>query len=153
MAGWPSVLLSAELGDLTEDVRKLFQELGPPSGGRGAAGDCVPPVDVLETDEAIEVLVDLPGVAVSSIRVLLKGPVLLIAGEKWVTGPGAGAGGYHLVERASGRFARAVRLTTAIDGSKTRATLLNGELRVTLPRLGDRRGRGLAIPIETPTPK
>ena len=153
MAGWPSVLLSAEIGDLADDVRKLFQELGPPAGGRGAAGDCVPPIDVLETDEAIEVLVDLPGVPASSVRVLVKGPVLLVAGEKWVTGPGAGTGGYHLVERGSGRFARAVRLTTAFDGSKARATLLNGELRVTLPRIGERRGRGVPIAIETPSPK
>jgi HSP20 family protein len=151
MAGWPTVLLSAELGDLAEDVRRLFQELGSPAGGRGAAGDCVPPVDVLETDEAFEVLMDLPGVPAASIRILLKGSVLIIAGEKWVAGPAAGAGGYHLVERASGRFARVVRLNTPIDGSKARARLTGGELRVTLPRLPERRGRGLEIPVEVPS--
>src|SRR5690606_13326204 len=62
MAGWPTVLLSAELGDLAEDVRRLFQELGVPAGGRAAAGDCIPPIDVLESDDAFEVLMDVPGV-------------------------------------------------------------------------------------------
>src|SRR5690606_25546140 len=140
------------LGDLAEDVRRLFQELGVPTGGRSAAGDCIPPIDVLETDEAFEVLMDVPGAPAESIRVLLKGTVLVIAGEKWVAGPAAGAGGYHLVERASGRFARVIRLTAPVDASRARARLVQGELRVTLPFLPERRGLGLEIPVETPAP-
>ena len=147
MPAWPSVLHAAELGDLSEDVRRLLQELRG-CGPRGhAGGDCQPPLDVVETDEAVEVLLDLPGVSPESVRVLLKGAVVVIAGEKWVQGPGAGGSGYHLVERASGRFARAVRLSGAFDGSAVRASLINGELRVTLPKLADRRGRGLAVPV------
>ncbi len=43
MVGWPSVLLTAELGDLADDVRKLFQELSRGTPGRAtAAGDCQP---------------------------------------------------------------------------------------------------------------
>ncbi len=153
MTAWPSVLHSAELGDLADDVRRLLQELGSAAGGRStAAGDCVPPLDVIETDEAVEVLLDIPGVAASSLRVLLKGSVVLIAGEKWVAGPGAGSGGYHLVERGSGRFARAVRVSGAFDGSRVRAALANGELRITLPKLSDRRGGSVVVPIDVPTP-
>jgi HSP20 family protein len=149
MAAWPSALLSAELGDLAEDVRRLFHELGQASGARGAtAGDCLPPLDVLETDDSVQVLVDLPGVEASAVRVLLKGDVVLIAGAKWAAGPAAGTGGYHLVERGSGRFARAVRLHGAFDGARVRAVLTDGELRITLPKQGERRGRGLAIPVE-----
>lgn len=149
MAAWPSVLHSAELGDLTEDARRLLQELGGAAGGRAAAGDCVPPLDVIETDEAVEILLDVPGVTASSLRVLMKGSVVLIAGEKWVAGPGPGTGGYHLVERGSGRFARAVRVSGAFEGSRVRATLSDGELRITLPKLADRRGTGLVVPIES----
>ncbi len=112
--GWPGVLLSGELGDLTEDVRRLFQELGHASAGRAtAAGDCLPPLDVLETDETLQILMDLPGVPATGVRVLIKGSVVLVAGEKWADSPGPGAGGYHLVERGSGRFARAVRADAA----------------------------------------
>ena len=153
MTAWPSVLHAAELGDLTEDVRRLLQELGATSGSRStAAGDCVPPLDVLETDEALEILLDVPGVAASSLRVLLKGSVVLIAGEKWVAGAGPGTGGYHLVERGSGRFARAVRVSGAFDGSRVRATLIDGELRITLPKLADRRDTGTIVPIDS-TPR
>jgi len=150
MTVWPSVLHSGELDDLTEDVRRLLQELAATSSSRStAAGDCVPPLDVVETDEAVEILLDVPGVTATSLRVLLKGSVVLIAGEKWVTGPGPGTGGYHLVERGSGRFARAVRLSGAFEASRVRATLADGELRITVPKLTDRRGTGLSVPIES----
>lgn len=149
MTAWPSVLHSAELGDLTEDVRRLLQELGAAPGGRTtAAGDCVPPLDVIESDESVEILMDVPGVSASSLRVIIKGSVVLIAGQKWVAGPGPGTGGYHLVERGSGRFARAVRVSGAFEGSRVRAVVTGGELRITLPKLSDRRGNGLVVPIE-----
>ncbi len=157
MTAWPSVLHSAELGDLTEDVRRLLQELGATtSASRStAAGDCVPPLDVIETDEAVEILLDVPGVTASSLRVLLKGSVVLIAGEKWVTGPGPGTGGYHLVERGSGRFARAVRVSGAFEGSRVRATLTDGELRITAAEAGrsPRHGSGRAHRIDSPRMK
>ena len=147
MPAWPSVLQSAELGDLADDVRRLWQELSA-AGPRGhVAGDCQPPLDVIETDDAVEVLLDLPGVAPESVRVLLKGAVVLIAGEKWVQGQAAGAGGYHLGERASGRFASAVRVAGAFDGADVRATLADGELRVRLPKLADRRGKAMVVPV------
>jgi HSP20 family protein len=97
---------------------------------------------------------DLPGVPANGVRVLIKGNVVLVAGEKWADAPASGAGGYHLVERGSGRFARAVRVTGAFDGSKVRATLSGGELRITLPKLSDRRGRAIEVPVTggSPTP-
>jgi HSP20 family molecular chaperone IbpA len=91
---------------------------------------------------------DLPGVPVASVKVLLKGDVVLVAGEKWAGSPGVRTGGYHLVERGSGRFARAVRVAGAFDGSRVSATLVGGELRVTLPKLGERRGRGVQVSIK-----
>ena len=64
--------------------------------------------------------------------------------------PAAGAGGYHLVERASGRFARAVRVAGAFDGASVRATISEGELRIRLPKLVDRRGQATAVPVTRP---
>ena len=151
MVGWPSVLLTAELGDLADDVRKLFQELSRGGPSRpAAAGDCQPPLDVLETDDSVRILMDIPGVAPNAVRVLLKGEVVLIAGEKWADAPGVGAGGHHLVERGSGRFARAVRVSGAFNGAAVTAVLVAGELSITLPKLTDRRGHGREIPVTVP---
>lgn len=110
----------------------------------------MPVVDVFETERAVEIVLDLPGVAVDAIRVLFKSGVLLIVGEKERPDVSQrGPASFHLVERDFGRFARAVRIKTSIDGSQARARLTNGELRVVLPRITERRGTGLVIPIES----
>jgi HSP20 family protein len=140
--------MTPELGDLTDDVRRLFEELERTGahGRSSVAGQCSPALDVLETDETIELVMDLPGVPGSAVRVLLKGGVVIVAGEKVPLSPEA-SGDYHLVERGSGRFARAVRITSAFDGARAAASLVKGELRVVLPRIHDRRARARSLPI------
>jgi HSP20 family protein len=117
------------------------------------AGECMPVVDVFETERAIEIVVDLPGVKADSVRILFKAGVVLIVGEKERPDLSKRApASFHLVERDFGRFARAVRVNAAIDGSQARAKLLSGELRIVLPRLKERRGGGMLVPIESPSP-
>ena len=148
MPAWPSVLLMPEIGELTDDVRQLFQELESANPPSAVAGQCNPALDVLETDETIEIVMDLPGVRTSGVRVLLKGNVVVIAGEKVPAGPDTPCD-YHLVERGSGRFARAVRVSTAFDGGRAEASLAAGELRVVLPKIHDRRDEPRPLAITT----
>jgi len=54
---------------------------------------------------------------------------------------------FHLVERAFGRFARAIRLNGAFDLEHAQASLVDGEVTVVLPKLEERRGRTHRIPI------
>ena len=54
---------------------------------------------------------------------------------------------FHLVEREFGRFARAVRLTGAFDVQNSRGSVANGELRIVLPKMPDRRGRAQRIAV------
>jgi HSP20 family protein len=94
-------------------------------------------------------VLDLPGVAADALRILFKAGVLLIVGEKERPDlTRRGPASFHLVERDFGRFARAVRVNAAIDGSQAKARLANGELRVVLPRIAERRGTGLLIAVE-----
>jgi HSP20 family molecular chaperone IbpA len=69
---------------------------------------------------------------------------VLIAGEK-AARRARRESSFHLVERGYGRFARVVRLGRACDTSKARATLVNGELRVSIPKIAER--RSISIPI------
>ena len=114
------------------------------------AGECMPGVDVFETEKSVEIVLDLPGVAADCVRVLFKAGVVLVVGEKERPDFSKRApASFHLVERDFGRFARAVRVTAAIDGAKAHARLHHGELRIVLPRIKERRGSGLLVPIET----
>ncbi|HXE79557.1 MAG TPA: Hsp20/alpha crystallin family protein [Vicinamibacterales bacterium] len=144
----PAAVLTPDVGDLSEDVHRLFLDIERTTGRRGAAGQCTPPLDVLETDEVVEVIVDLPGVTRDSVRVLLKGNVIVVAGEKETDAREAqDVRAFHLVERVYGRFARAIRVLAAFDGARGRAILANGELRISLPKIHDRRGQPRIVPI------
>lgn len=141
-----AVVLPLETGEFGDDVRRIFLELGRTFGLEGLRGECSPAVDVYETDETIEISMDLPGVDADAVRIVVKGNAVLIAGEK-APRRGRGDSNFHLVERGFGRFARNIRLATSFDAGRARATLRLGELRVTLPKLAERRGAPIRIPI------
>lgn len=134
--------------ELAGDVRELFEELAASlrHDQRASSGECHPTLDVLETDETVQVIVDVSGVPADALRLLFRAGVLVVAGEK-APAPAAGPRTFHLVEREFGRFARAVRLTGAFDLANSRATLRDGELTVLLPKIVERRGQPHRIPV------
>jgi HSP20 family protein len=139
---------SAEAPDIADDIRSLFADLAASlrHEQRAYSGEWEPPLDVFETDQAVEILVDLSGVPKEAIRVLFRNGVVIVAGEK-APPPGQPDQAFHLVEREFGRFARVVRLSGAYDIGRSHATLENGELSIVLTKVADRRGRAHRISI------
>jgi HSP20 family protein len=134
------VRVYVERRELPEDLQQLL-EAGT------VAVEFTPPIDVLETGAAIQVVLDLPGVEARQIEVVFSSNVLLITGEKTPAVPGQEDAAFHVAERGFGRFARAVGLEGAFDAGKALATLKDGELRIVVPRLADRRGGRIRIPV------
>src|SRR6185295_9393426 len=141
-----AVAFPSEIGDFAEEVRRIFAELGRAFGAESLAGECSPPIDVYETDDAVEIAVDLPGVEASSVRVMGKGDNILVAGEK-APRRARRESSFHLVERGYGRFARVIRLTRACDTARARASFAAGVLRVSVPKIADRRAVAITIAI------
>ncbi len=142
--------VSSDVGDVSPDVRRLFEELARqrPERRHQLTGECLPLLDVFETVDAFDLLLDLPGVPASNLRILVKAGIVIIAGEKDRPDQSArGHASFHLVERDFGRFARAVRVHASIDAAKATATLRDGELRVRLPKLNERRGQAIMVPV------
>jgi HSP20 family protein len=143
-----SFLPTAESRELSEDIRNLFEDLAASltHEQRAYSGECHPALDVLETDTAIEIVVDVCGVQPDALRVLFRGGVVIVAGEKAPTSTTDGQT-YHLVEREFGRFARAVQLKGAFDIQNARASAADGELTIVLPKVAERRGTGHRIRV------
>ena len=143
-----SFIPSAEARELTDDVRELFEDLAAnlPHEMRAYSGECHPTLDVLETDEAVEVVVDVSGIPANALRVLFRAGVLLIAGEKAAPRTSEDQT-FQLVEREFGRFARAVRVNGAFNIPGASASLEDGELTIVLPKLIDRRDQSHRIPV------
>ncbi len=147
------LLLASESRELSGEISRMFDDIAHGVGHRLAAGETAPPLDVLETPTSVEIHMDLPGVRARELRVLIKNGVVIVAGEKTAPDANARSGGsFHLVERGFGRFARAVRLTGAFDGSRAKATIKSGELRIEIPKLEERRGREIVVPIDEIAP-
>jgi HSP20 family protein len=140
--------LPIDAGDLAADARRLLLELDarlPDSGG--ATGECRPALDIVETTGAIEVIVDVPGVPPEALRVSIRRNTVLIVGVKLPRITDAAAR-FHVAERSFGRFARAARIGGAVDTSRAKASVSGGQLRVVLPRIADRRGQVIDVPVE-----
>lgn len=145
------LLLTSESRDLAGEIARLLDDVARSIGRHVPAGETTPAVDVVETDSTVEIDVDLPGVQADEVRVIIKNGVVIVAGEKLAQDAGQRAdANFHLVERGFGRFARAVRLTGAFDAGRAHATLEDGELRIVIPKIADRRGREIAVPISQP---
>jgi HSP20 family protein len=139
-----------DITDVADDVRALLGEIDKELADAGKLrGECRPSLDVVETATAVEVLVDVPGLAASSIRVLMRRNVLLVVGAK-APALGERPKRVHVAERNYGRFARTVRVDAAVDATHATASLRAGQLRVVLPRVTDRRGQAIPITVDSP---
>ena len=134
---------------MSDELRRLFDLLDGEAQSRGSAGECSPPVDVIETPAAIEIAVDLPGVNTDAVQVAFARNTVLVAGTKEPRACHHTDATFHLAERTFGRFARVIRLAGALDAGRARAALSAGELRIVIPRIEERRGGEISIPIET----
>jgi HSP20 family protein len=141
-----AVVFPNDTSEFAPEIRRIFPEVGETEA---LVSECSPPLDVYETDDAVEISVDLPGVDPQVLHVVVKGESVLIAGSKAPRRGQSGAS-FHLVERGYGRFVRTVRLSGACDAGRARATLQAGELRIRLPKIADR--RGIAVPITVVKP-
>ena len=129
-----------ERRELPVDLMRLLETTS-------ATAECTPPLDLVETDVSIELLVDLPGVRAADVEIVFAQNVLLVTGLKMPAVCEDREAGFHVAERAFGRFARAISLDGAYDVGRASATLRDGELRIVLPRLDDRRQAQIRIPI------
>ena len=147
MAQFPFIP-SGESRELADDIREIFADLerSLQSEHRAFSGECHPTLDVLETDESVDVIVDVSGIPREALRVVFRAGMLIVAGEKAPAAAGPNQT-FHLVEREFGRFARVVRLNGAFDLSRANATVRDGALTIILPKLTDRRGQAHRVVV------
>jgi HSP20 family protein len=132
---------------LADDARRLLQELEREVPGAAlATGECRPSLDVVDTATAVEIVMDIPGVTPNALRVSVRHNTVLVVGAK-VAPSAPHDARYHVAERSSGRFARGIRVTGSFDAGRARAVVQAGLLRVTLPRVENRRGQAIPIPV------
>lgn len=128
--GHPIERLREEMDALFDDFFGGFSL--EPFEGRYAKS-FTPNVDVSETDKAIRVSAELPGMDDKDIEVNLQRDSLTIRGEKKEEKEDKGKDYYH-IERSYGSFSRTIPLPVDIESDKAEATFKKGVLTVTIPK-------------------
>jgi HSP20 family molecular chaperone IbpA len=103
----------------------------------------VPRADIYETDEAIVLVADMPGVDGNTLDITLEKGVLTLNGAVEPQAPE----GYSLAyaEYRVGDYVRSFSLSDEIDQEAIEATLKDGVLRLTLPKITEARITKIAV--------
>lgn len=113
---------------------------------RWVGGKIVPELDVRETDTAIIVEAELPGVDEKDISVTVANGYLTIKGEKHSESERSEES-YYVAERSFGSFERSLRLADSVDESKIEASFDRGVLKVNAPKSAEAQKPERKIPI------
>jgi HSP20 family molecular chaperone IbpA len=103
----------------------------------------LPAADIYETNDAIVVMAEMPGVAPGGVDITLERRVLTIRGQSGATEHAAYQRVYN--EYADGDYERVFTLSDAIDRDKIEATLRDGVLHLVLPKAEPARARKIEL--------
>ena len=123
-----------DMHQLRHQVNSLFEQmLSQPGREHSAMQSWAPSVDILETETAIVLHVDVAGIKPEEIDIAMSGDTLTIKGErKWAKEEKGTQ--YVRVERSYGAFQRSFTLGIPIDQAAVTATAHDGVLEITLPK-------------------
>jgi HSP20 family molecular chaperone IbpA len=103
----------------------------------------VPRVDIYETDDAIVLLTDVPGVDENSLDITLEKNVLTINGYVESENPDNYSLAY--AEYNTGDYQRSFTLSDEVDRDKIEATVKDGVLRLSLTKAGPAKTRKITV--------
>jgi HSP20 family molecular chaperone IbpA len=127
----------------TLDVEKQEAEVVEGTERTRAGKVYVPRADIIENEDAIVVVADMPGVDENSIDITLEKRVLSINGYVSPATPENFSLTY--AEYGIGHFERKFTLSDEIDQDHIEATVKDGVLRLTLPKAGPAKTRRIEV--------
>lgn len=143
------------LEDFSSDMERVFDSLfgrapGTPERPSSNPTKFSPLLDVVETGEAFEISVDLPGVNPADVKLEMNEGKLTISGQRVhaadLSGSTENSGrNCHRMERSFGSFLRAVAIPSDVDVDKIDASYEQGVLLVRIPKVAKPQPRKIEI--------
>ncbi len=139
----PFMTLHREMNRLFDDVFRGFSGVGLAPFMERRLG--WPKIELGDTDKALTVSAELPGMTEKDVQVEIAGGVLTIRGEKKSE---RGGEGKYFTERYYGSFERQIPLE-GVQEDKVEASFKNGVLTISLPKSDIPRAGVKGIEIKT----
>ena len=109
-------------------------------------GSWIPAVEVSESNDAMIMTAELPGLEEKNLKINIENNVLSISGEKeQETTDAPPAKAYYVTERYYGAFQRSFALPRTVDVEKVKAVFEKGVLTITVPKLPQAKGRQINV--------
>jgi len=138
------------LVDLQDRINRMFDDLFrgfAPMPWAEERLEWAPALNISESDEAVQVTAELPGVDPKEVDISLTEDVLTIQGEKKAEHEERERD-YHRIERSYGSFTRTVRLPAAVDAEKVEATFKDGVLTINMPKREEAKTRKVRVEVK-----
>jgi HSP20 family protein len=120
-----------EVFNFNRHFGSLFDDFFSPS--EGVTANWHPVVDVYESDDAVVVKAELPGVDKKDVAVNLDGRILTLRGERSLEKE-VKEEKFYRRERVYGKFERHFTLPEAVDPESIKADFKDGVLKIEIPR-------------------
>ena len=140
-----------DLWDAFDDLRRSFESsfgvLEQPSVSGLLDWATGPAIDLVEGDDEVLVLADLPGLKKDNLELSVQGNLLTIKGEKQREEP-TKSRKIVRTETWSGSFARTVSLPDAVNPEKIEAQLRDGVLRIRIAKRDETKRRTVQVSVK-----
>ncbi len=124
--------LEQRIGELGDDIQEFVERV---VSGKEKKSGFRPALDVLQDDEQITLLMDLPGMDKDDVSIALKNQVLTISGTRKSDYPDGKE--FLKQERKSGAFSRSFAVPAGVNSSDIKAAFRQGVLQITVPLKGE----------------
>lgn len=131
---------------LQQEMNRLFDRFLPSGSGDIRSLTFVPPVEMEETDTAIRLTLEVPGMEVKDLNVEVTEASVLVKGERKsesrMEEKGMVRSEFHY-----GRFERRIPLPAQIQTDQVQAECKNGMLTLTLPKIESEQRKAVKVNI------
>ncbi|MBQ3033575.1 MAG: Hsp20/alpha crystallin family protein [Deferribacterales bacterium] len=131
-----------DLISMQEKMNKIFDDSFRVSGG-----DWSPSVDIMENNEEIVIIAEIPGVSEDSMDIQVAEGILTMKGEKKFPIEKQ-SDNYYRLERSFGKFNRSFAIPAAVDQTNVKASLKDGVLKILLKKKPDNSPRVIKVEKE-----
>ena len=143
-----ALVRSTPMGNLLSfqhDMNRMFDQFFRAGNGEEAkVSTWRPSVDVYETDDALVIKAELPGVSKDDVSIDVHQNTLTLRGQRKHAAEVKNER-YHRVERPYGTFQRSFVLPAVVDQDKVQATYKDGVLELHLPKSEAAKPKRIAI--------
>jgi HSP20 family protein len=135
------------LQSFQDEMNRMFEQFFRGGTGEEAGWGVrtwAPPVDIYETDDALILKAELPGVSKDDVSIEIHQNTLILRGQRKHDAE-VKEEQYHRIERAYGTFQRSFMLPTLVDQEHVQATYHDGVLELRLPKSEAAKPKRVAI--------